>query len=43
MTQEQLKTLLTEVSKKNSWGKNEINALILNIIAGIVKQRCLKS
>lgn len=37
MTQEQLKTLLTELAKKNSWGKNEIKDLILNVIAGIVK------
>ena len=37
MTQDQLKTLLIELQKKNSWGKNEIKDLILNIIAGIVK------
>ena len=36
MTQEQLKTLLQELQKKNSWGKNEIKELILNVIAGIV-------
>lgn len=36
MTQEQLKTLLQELQKKNSWGKNEIKDLILNVIAGIV-------
>lgn len=37
MTQDQLRTLLLELSKKNSWGKNEIKDLILNIIAGVVK------
>lgn len=37
MTQEQLATLLRELEKKNSWGKNEVRTLILNIIAGIVK------
>lgn len=37
MTQEQLKTFLQELSKKNSCGKNEIKDLILNIISGIVK------
>lgn len=37
MTQEQLKTFLQELAKKNSWGKNEIKDLILNIISGIVK------
>ena len=36
MTQDQLKTLLQELQKKNSWGKNEIKDLILNVIAGIV-------
>ena len=36
MTQDQLKTLLQELQKKNSWGKNEIKELILNVIAGIV-------
>ena len=37
MTQEQLKTFLQELAKKNSLGKNEIKDLILNIISGIVK------
>jgi hypothetical protein len=37
MTQDQLKTLLNEINKKNSWGKNELKDLILSIIAGIVK------
>ncbi len=36
MTQEQLKTLLTELSKQNSWGKNQIKDLILNILAGVI-------
>jgi hypothetical protein len=37
MTQEQLQTLLKQLETKNSWGKNEIKMLILNIIAGTVK------
>ena len=37
MTQEQFALLLSELEKKNSWGKNEIRNLILNIIAGVVK------
>jgi len=35
MTKEELKRLLAELEKKNSWGKNEIKNLILEIIAGI--------
>lgn len=35
MTQEQLKKLLQEIEKKNSWGKNELKDLILKIIAGM--------
>lgn len=35
MTQEQLATLLQEIEKKNSWGKNELKDLILKVIAGI--------
>lgn len=37
MTQEQLKTFLQELAKKNSWSKYEIKDLILNILTGIVK------
>ena len=36
MTQEQLKTLLNELGKQNSWGKNQIKDLILNILAGVI-------
>lgn len=36
MTQEQLRLLLQEINKKNSWGKNELKELILNIMAGVV-------
>lgn len=37
MTQEQLATLLRRLDDKNSWGKNEVRNLILEIIAGIKK------
>lgn len=37
MTQEQLATLLRLLENKNSWGKNEVRNLILEIIAGIKK------
>lgn len=37
MTQEQLATLLRRLDYKNSWGKNEVRNLILEIIAGIKK------
>ena len=37
MTQEQFTILLRELEKKNSWGKNEIRNLLLNIVAGLVK------
>ena len=37
MTQEQMQVLLRELNKQNSWGKNQIRDLILNIIAGVVK------
>ncbi len=37
MTQEQLKVFLREIAVKNSWGKNELKDLILNILSGEVK------
>lgn len=37
MNEEQCKTLLREVEKKNSWGKNELKELILNILLGVIK------
>lgn len=37
MTQEQLQTLMREIEKKNSWGKNELKNLILEILTGLVK------
>ena len=37
MTQEQLAALLRLLDDKNSWGKNEVRNLILEIIAGIKK------
>jgi len=36
MNQEQLKTFMLELEKKNSWGKNELKDLILKILAGII-------
>ena len=35
MDKNQLKLLLDELEKKNSWGKNEVRSLILEIAAGI--------
>lgn len=35
MDKEMLQALLREIEKKNSWGKNELKQLILEIIAGI--------
>lgn len=37
MTQEQLQTLMREIERKNSWGKNELKNLILEILTGLVK------
>jgi hypothetical protein len=34
MTQSQLQIYLREIEKKNSWGKNELKMLILDILAG---------
>lgn len=36
MSKEELKQLLQEIEKKNSWGKNEIKELILKVVAGMV-------
>lgn len=35
MTQEQLKTFYRYLETKNSWGKNEIKQLLLEVVAGI--------
>lgn len=35
MTQEQLKTFYAILETKNSWGKNEVKTLLLEVIAGI--------
>lgn len=35
MTQEQLKLFYAILETKNSWGKNEIKQLLLEIVAGI--------
>lgn len=35
MTQEQLATFLRIIETKNSWGKNEIKSLMLEVMAGI--------
>lgn len=35
MTQEQLKLFYAILETKNSWGKNEIRQVLLEIIAGI--------
>lgn len=37
MNQEQLKTFYRLLETKNSWGKNEIKTLVLEVIAGIKK------
>jgi len=34
MTQEQLQLLLKKIEAQNSWGKNQLKDLILNILAG---------
>ena len=31
------KELIEEISKKNSWGKNELKQMLLEVIAGIRK------
>lgn len=35
MTKEQLETFYKILNTKNSWGKNEIRTVLLEIIAGI--------
>ena len=35
MTQEQLKRLYELLDTQNSWGKNQIKTLILEVIAGL--------
>lgn len=35
MTQEHLKTFYAILETKNSWGKNEVKTLLLEVIAGI--------
>jgi len=35
MTEEQLKTFYRLLETKNSWGKNEVKTLLLEVIAGI--------
>lgn len=35
MTKEQLKILLEEIEKQNSWGKNQVKDLILQVAAGL--------
>ena len=35
MTQKQLEILLKKLDTKNSWGKNELKTLILEVIAGM--------
>ena len=37
MTEKQLETYLREIEKKNSWGKNELKFLILDILSGKIK------
>jgi hypothetical protein len=34
MTQEQLRIFIQRIEMKNSWGKDEILMLILNVLAG---------
>ena len=37
MTQEQLEIFYRILETKNSWGKNEIKTLLLEVVAGIRK------
>ncbi len=37
MTQEQMQVFLAAIETKNSWGKNELKQLMLEVIAGIRK------
>ena len=38
MTKEQLEIFYRILDTKNSWGKNEIKALLLEVIAGLRKK-----
>ncbi len=35
MTQEQLERFYKELEKQNSWGKNQIKQMLLEVIAGL--------
>lgn len=37
MTQEQIALFMAKIEEKNSWGKNELKLLLLNILTGVVK------
>lgn len=37
MTQEQLEIFYKTLDTKNSWGKNEVKQMLLEVIAGIKK------
>ena len=37
MTEKQLEIYLREIENKNSWGKNELKFLILDILSGKIK------
>lgn len=38
MTQEQFRLLLKHIETKNSWGKNEVKNLILDILSGAINE-----
>lgn len=38
MTQEQLQLFYEVLETKNSWGKNEIKKVLLEIVAGVYKK-----
>lgn len=38
MTQEQLALFLAKLAEKNSWGKNEVRNLVLDILAGVIRK-----
>lgn len=35
MTQEQLQKFYAELEKQNSWGKNQVKTMLLEVIAGL--------
>jgi hypothetical protein len=39
MTQEQLTKFYEVLATKNSWGKNEIRQLLLEIVSGVYKDK----